>query len=67
MGNRTRQWRWAALAALLAAAAIVYRVLAPAEVLSPARKPYPAAPASAPRVIGTLIPAPLIVDGRLRV
>jgi outer membrane protein assembly factor BamB len=65
-----RWWRWGALAAvmLIAAAAIIHRVIAPAELLTPARNAYPAEATQAEaRVIGTLIPAPLIVDGRLRV
>lgn len=59
-----------ALAAVLAvgvAAAIVYRVLAPAEVSTVARGAYPAAASPPVGVIGRLPVAPLIVDGRLRV
>lgn len=65
-----RWWRWGALAVvtLIAAAAIIHRVIAPAELLTPAGGAYPAeATPAEPGVIGTLIPAPLIVDGRLRV
>jgi outer membrane protein assembly factor BamB len=55
--------------ALLAAAAVVgYRVLAPAETLTPATGPYPAEPAMAgPVRYGALTGAPLILDRRLRV
>lgn len=70
MGNRRRRWLIGVLAAVVvvATAAIVYRVLAPDEVLTPARTPYPTPVAPAePGVIGTLVPAPLILDGRLRV
>ncbi|MEH0969741.1 PQQ-binding-like beta-propeller repeat protein [Micromonospora sp. CPCC 205546] len=60
----------AAVAALLVAVAVaatVYRVLAPAEVSTPARVEYPAAASPTAGVIGRLPVAPLIVDGRLRV
>ncbi|WP_433388231.1 PQQ-binding-like beta-propeller repeat protein [Micromonospora sp. KLBMP9576] len=59
-----------AVAALLATAAVavtVYRVLAPAEVSTPARAGYPPAASPAPGVVGRLPVAPLIVDDRLRV
>ncbi|MBQ1072384.1 PQQ-binding-like beta-propeller repeat protein [Micromonospora sp. C31] len=57
----------AALLATVAVAATVYRVLAPAEVVTPARAEYPAAASPAVGVVGRLPVAPLIVDGRLRV
>ncbi|RKR88940.1 outer membrane protein assembly factor BamB [Micromonospora pisi] len=60
----------AAIAALLVVAAvavIVYRVLSPAEVLTPARADYPPPVSAATGVVGTLAAAPLIVDGRLRI
>ncbi|SCG53099.1 outer membrane protein assembly factor BamB family protein [Micromonospora inositola] len=60
----------AAVAAVLTVAvvaAIVYRVLAPAEVITPARAAYPPAATPPVGVIGRLPVAPLIVDGRLRV
>ncbi|SCL60935.1 PQQ-binding-like beta-propeller repeat protein [Micromonospora peucetia] len=65
-------WRRIAVAvtALLATAAVaatVYRVLAPAEVSTPARAEYPQASSPAPGVVGRLPVAPLIVDGRLRI
>ncbi|MGK5679558.1 PQQ-binding-like beta-propeller repeat protein [Actinoplanes sp. URMC 104] len=57
------------VALVLAAAAglIGWRVLAPAEVLSPAATAYPAPPARSPQVTGRTNMAPLIVDGRIRV
>lgn len=68
-----RRWVRAALAtgvavaALAGTAAVAYRVLAPAEVSTPARAPYPS-PTGAPRgVVGTLAAAPLVVEGRIRV
>ncbi|MEW2375944.1 PQQ-binding-like beta-propeller repeat protein [Micromonospora sp. NPDC047812] len=57
----------AALLGTVAVAATVYRVLAPAEVVTPARAGYPPAASPAPGVIGRLPVAPLVVDGRLRV
>ncbi|MEV4755701.1 PQQ-binding-like beta-propeller repeat protein [Micromonospora sp. NPDC049559] len=57
----------AVLLGLVAAAAIVHRVLAPAEVLTPARGPVPVAEQVPPGVIGTLNAAPLVVDDRVRV
>ncbi|PWR05257.1 pyrrolo-quinoline quinone [Micromonospora acroterricola] len=57
----------AALLATAAVAAIVHRVLAPAEVSTVARGAYPAAAQPAPGVVGRLPVAPLIVDARLRV
>lgn len=55
------------VAAVAASGAIGYRVLAPAETLTPASGAYPAPSASTPGVIGSIAAAPLIVDGRLRV
>jgi len=52
--------------ALAATAVIAYRVLAPTEVVTPARADYPQPPAAAPGVVGRLSVAPLLVDGRLR-
>jgi outer membrane protein assembly factor BamB len=59
----------AALAVVLltAGAAIVYRVLAPAEELNRTNGRYPQLVTVPARVIGTLPSVPLIVDGRLRV
>lgn len=58
----------AALALVAATGVVGYRVLAPAETLSPPTQPYPAQPAVAePRRYGALVSAPLIMDGRLRV
>ncbi|HEX5598701.1 MAG TPA: PQQ-binding-like beta-propeller repeat protein [Micromonosporaceae bacterium] len=67
-GWRRRLVIAAAVAAMLAGTAIINRVLAPAEVLTPARTAYPddvVRPATG--VIGTLTAAPLIVDKRLRI
>ncbi|MET0414786.1 MAG: PQQ-binding-like beta-propeller repeat protein [Actinoplanes sp.] len=57
------------LALVVAAGAVLigWRVLAPAEVLSAATTPYPAAVDRAPGVVGRTNMAPLIVDGRIRV
>ena len=53
---------------LVAAAGLIgWRVLGPAEVLSPASVAYPDPVSSGPRVTGRTNMAPLIVDGRLRV
>lgn len=55
-------------AALLAAAGLVaWRVLGPAEVVTPARKPYPEPVIPAPGPIGVLVSAPLVLDDRIRV
>src|SRR5215213_3260253 len=55
-------------AALLAAAGVVaWRVLGPAEVVTPAQKPYPAPVIPAPGPIGVLVSAPLVLDDRIRV
>ncbi|WP_422737240.1 PQQ-binding-like beta-propeller repeat protein [Micromonospora sp. WMMD729] len=66
-GRRRLVLAVAVLLAVAAVAVVVHRVLAPAEVSTPARAAYPAAPRPAPGVIGRLPVAPLIVDGRLRV
>lgn len=57
----------AAVLVLGVSGAVAYRVLAPAEVLTPARTGYAAPLGEPPKVLGTLTAAPLIVDGRLRV
>ncbi|WP_329105117.1 PQQ-like beta-propeller repeat protein [Micromonospora sp. NBC_01699] len=57
----------AAVLVVAAVAVITYRVLAPAEVLTPARADYPAPVSAATGVVGTLASAPLIVDRRLRI
>ncbi|MFY1618157.1 PQQ-binding-like beta-propeller repeat protein [Micromonospora sp. WMMD736] len=66
-GRRRLVLAVAVLLAVAAVAVVVHRVLAPAEVSTPARADYPAAPQPVPGVIGRLPVAPLIVDGRLRV
>ncbi|WP_435205377.1 PQQ-binding-like beta-propeller repeat protein [Micromonospora sp. bgisy143] len=66
-GRRRLVLAVAVVLAVAAVAVVVHRVLAPAEVSTPARADYPAAPQPAPGVIGRLPVAPLIVDGRLRV
>ncbi|MFG1741574.1 PQQ-binding-like beta-propeller repeat protein [Micromonospora chalcea] len=70
MAKAARRRAVVALVAVLAVAAsvaVVVRVLAPAEVETVAREPYPTAPAPTAGVIGRLPVAPLVVDGRLRV
>ncbi|TDC77098.1 pyrrolo-quinoline quinone [Micromonospora sp. KC606] len=57
----------AALLAVGAVAGIGYRVLAPAEVVTPARGDLPPPVTPAVGVIGRLPAAPLVVEGRLRV
>ncbi|MBM2617252.1 PQQ-binding-like beta-propeller repeat protein [Actinoplanes sp. LDG1-06] len=57
----------AALVLLAVAGLIGWRVLAPAEVLSPAATPYPSASVSTAQVTGRTNMAPLIVDESLRV
>ena len=59
--------RLLALVLLLAAGAVGWRVLAPAEVLAPATDAFPAAPERGPGVTGRTAKAPLIVAGRIRV
>lgn len=66
-GRRRLVMAVAALLAIAAVAVVVHRVLAPAEVSTPARGDYPAPARPAAGVIGRLPVAPLIVDGRLRV
>jgi outer membrane protein assembly factor BamB len=56
-----------AVVLVIAAAVIAYRVLAPAEELTRTSASYPAPVKVPARVIGALGPAPLIVDGRVRV
>ena len=55
------------LVALLAAAAVIWRVLKPAEVLATATGAEPVAVVRAPEVTGRLTIAPLIVAGKIRV
>jgi outer membrane protein assembly factor BamB len=55
------------LAILVITGVIVYRVFRPAEVVTTARKAYPAPDIPPTGVIGALSAAPLIIDGRLRV
>ena len=57
----------AAVAVLVAAALIGWRVLAPAEVLEPATGAYPVAVTLPPGVTGKVTMAPLIVAGSIRV
>jgi outer membrane protein assembly factor BamB len=52
---------------LVASGAIVWRVLKPAEVVTMAIGQYPAAGKIKPGAVGSLVNAPLIVDGRIRV
>ncbi|KKJ98035.1 PQQ-binding-like beta-propeller repeat protein [Micromonospora sp. HK10] len=56
-----------AVLAVAAAAVVVHRVLAPAEVSTVARAAYPPAVTPPAGVVGRLPVAPLVVDGRLRV
>ncbi|MGI5146068.1 PQQ-binding-like beta-propeller repeat protein [Plantactinospora sp. CA-294935] len=71
--NGARNWPRTAVAIVVAglllvgSAVIVHRVLAPAEVSTPARADYPAPATARPGVVGTLNAAPLIVDDRIRV
>ncbi|NLU77322.1 PQQ-binding-like beta-propeller repeat protein [Micromonospora sp. HNM0581] len=67
VGRRRVMAAVAAVGVAATAGVIAYRVLAPAEVSTPARDDYPARSAPAAGVIGRLPAAPLIVDGRLRV
>ncbi|MCI4063078.1 PQQ-binding-like beta-propeller repeat protein [Micromonospora sp. R77] len=66
-GRRRGAVAVAAVLTVVVVAAIAYRVLAPAEVDTPARTAYPPAASPPVGVIGRLPVAPLIVDGRLRV
>lgn len=52
---------------LMAVAATVYRVLAPAEVSTAAAGAYPTAATPSPGLVARLPVAPLVVDGRIRV
>jgi hypothetical protein len=64
----TRALRWLiALVLLAGSGVVVWRVLAPAEVVDAATDPYPPAVAAAPGVTGETAAAPLIVEGRIRV
>jgi outer membrane protein assembly factor BamB len=56
-----------ALVLLAGAGVVVWRVLAPTEVVDPARDAYPPAVAPPPGVTGETAGAPLIVEGRIRV
>ena len=64
-----RRAAYAALAVVLLAVSgvIVWRVLAPAEVVTEAMTAYPPVEETTPGPVGALISAPLIVDGRIRV
>ncbi|RKN38861.1 PQQ-binding-like beta-propeller repeat protein [Micromonospora endolithica] len=66
-GRRPLVLAAAVLLAAVVSGAVAWRVLAPAEVSTPARGGYPPAPTAAPGVVARLPVAPLIVDGRLRV
>ncbi len=69
--NRPRRIVLVALGAVVALAVtalVGYRVFRPGELVDPAKSPYPvSAPVAQPRVYGTLLASPLVVDGRLRV
>lgn len=52
---------------LIATAVIVWRVLAPAEVVTPATTSYPSAVFPKPGAVGALVSAPLILDDRIRI
>jgi outer membrane protein assembly factor BamB len=64
-----RRGAYGALAVVLLAVSgvIVWRVLAPTEVVTDAVTAYPAVEQTTPGPVGALISAPLIVDGRIRV
>ncbi|WP_249714332.1 outer membrane protein assembly factor BamB family protein [Rhizomonospora bruguierae] len=66
---RGRRWiGWVAGAVALVAAVVVgYRVLAPAEVSTPAKAAPPGPHGKKLGVIGTFTASPLVVDGRVRV
>jgi hypothetical protein len=56
------------VAALVLTAIVGYRVFAPTETVDAAKTAYPAsAPTARPKVYGTLLASPIVVDGRLRV
>jgi hypothetical protein len=64
----TRALRWLIAIVLLAGAGVVvWRVLAPTDVLDAARDAYPPAVARPPGVTGETARAPLIVQGRIRI
>jgi hypothetical protein len=52
---------------LLVAGGIGYRVFVPRDTLDPAQEPYPVAARATPALYGSVLYAPLLVDGRLRV
>jgi outer membrane protein assembly factor BamB len=57
-----------AVVALAVTGVVGYRVLRPGELVDRAKSAYPIqAPAAQPKVYGTLLAAPIVVDGRLRV
>ncbi|MEN3306559.1 MAG: hypothetical protein V7603_2761 [Micromonosporaceae bacterium] len=56
-----------ALVLLLVAAAIGYRAFEPRDTLDSAQSPYPARVPATPRLYGSILDTPLVVDGRLRV
>jgi hypothetical protein len=64
-----RIWVRSLLSVVLGIAAVLigWRVLAPAEVLAPAKGPAPPVVAHSPGPTGSTAEAPLIVDGRVRV
>jgi outer membrane protein assembly factor BamB len=64
-----RRGAYGALAVVLLAVSgvIVWRVLAPTEVVTQAVTAYPAVDQTTPGPVGALVAAPLIVDGRIRV
>jgi outer membrane protein assembly factor BamB len=57
-----------AVVALAITGLVGYRVLRPGELVDRAKSAYPTqAPTAQPKVYGTLLAAPIVVDGRLRV
>ncbi len=65
---RRRWYGVVGVVALLATAVIGYRVLRPAETVDQAKSAFPAAaPVAEQHVYGTLLKAPIVVDGRIRV
>lgn len=69
MPARTRLALIAAATALLliATAVVVWRVLRPSEVVTPAHIAYPTDTHPAPGVLGALAAAPLVLDDRIRI
>lgn len=67
--NLRRRYRLVGLSAVLLVlvAAVGYRTFAPRDILNRAQRAYPAALPATPRLYGTLLNMPLVVDGRLRV